>query len=107
MRLQFEGNERALAATNLGLAANVSNADLAAAIRDRLTGSAASAPAPSRGPAGPAAPPDPACEAVIAAAVREGKFSASRAAHYRAQWASNPEATRRTIARLRPGVVSP
>jgi hypothetical protein len=114
MRLQLEGNDRALLEDPLGLRVGASDADIAAAVTARLMGSATSAgrarlgePAPSTAPARPAASTDPDCEATIAAAVRDGKFSAERAQHYRDLWARNPQATRRSIARLHPGVVRP
>jgi hypothetical protein len=42
------------------------------------------------------------CEATLAAAVAEGKFTAARAEHYREQWARNPKGTAQKIAKMAP-----
>lgn len=97
MRLQLEPSERPLLTSRLGLASTATDTEIAAAVAARPTGSGAA-------PAGRSADPD--AEAVIAAAVRDGKFAAgARADHYRERMARDPIGTRRLIARMQPNVV--
>lgn len=93
MKLQLEAGEREILMADLGLAANASDADLAAAVHARLT---SGAPAP-------AAPTAVIDHDLIAAAVRDGRIPAHRADHYAARFTADPEGTRATLARLTPG----
>jgi hypothetical protein len=106
MKLKFQSpGERTVLASSLGLAASASEEEIGAAVARRLTDTvpaSTTAPAPN-----PASTTDPDAEAVIAQAVRDGKFAAERADHYRERWTRDPVGTRRVIARLRPGVVQP
>lgn len=45
-------------------------------------------------------------DAVIEAAVSDGKFTAARAEHYRKAWDADPEATNRLIGRLAGGLTA-
>jgi hypothetical protein len=104
MKIHLDPDERPLLTSRLGLAPSASNAQITAAVAERLTSVSASAARP----AAPAAhTSDPDAYATIAAAVRAGKFSAGRAAHWMERWSRDPAGTRRTIARLAAGVVPP
>jgi len=68
-----------------------------------------STPTPPRPPRPPAAQSNGAhmmylndCEAAIAAAIRDDKFSPHRAEHYRRRWHRDPAGTARLLARLTP-----
>ena len=100
MRLTLDPGDREILTDKLGLAASASDADLSRAVTDRLTGSA---PAPAATGTLNTYERD----ATIAAAVRDGKFSAERARQYVEKWDRDPEGTKRTIARLQPGVALP
>jgi hypothetical protein len=102
MKVTLEAGERPALLDRLGLAAKATDAEIGAAIESRLTGT----PAPAA-PAPAATATDPDAEAVIGQAVRDGKFAAERADHWRQKWARDPGGTRKTLARLQSGVVLP
>src|SRR5829696_5813274 len=100
MDLTLAPGERPLLTNALGLTAGASDAEIVAAVTERLTG-----PAPA--PAATGTLNTVERDATIAAAVRDGRFSAERAAHWTDRWDRDPEGTKRTIAKLQPGVALP
>jgi hypothetical protein len=93
MKLTLDAEERAILRASLGVADDASDTEIASVIRERLT-----APAATAGTLNVVER-----DATIAAAVRDGKFSADRAQHWTAKWDRDPVATRREIGRLQPG----
>jgi hypothetical protein len=98
MDLTLAPGERPVLTRTLGLAATASNAEIVAAVTERLTTTQAATGGTLN---------TVERDATITAAVRDGKFSADRAALYASKWDRDPEGTKRTIAKLQSGVALP
>lgn len=102
MKLTLDKGDREILTTNLELAADASDAEIIAAATARLGPNRVTGRRALRSGGDPVG--DTERDSTIAAAVRDGKFSADRADHYRRLWDRDPKGTKRAIASLAPGV---
>lgn len=98
MKLTLDKDERPILLTKLGLSAKATNAEITAAVTERLTGGTASPPPPQ-----PIGSRQADGHDLIAAAVRDERIPASRADHYAQRFAQDPEGTAKVLAKLQPG----